>query len=280
MRALVFALVFANLILLAWAQGYFGSAESPDARRLQQQLNTDKLAIIARGEAKAATVPATAGAAGEKSAAAPPEKPALAAPVAAASDKPAAKAAEKASDKGSEKNDAASVAVAANGKAPAAADPAKPAPRCLQWSDLAAGDADRLDRLLGERFNTARRTRSAAVAGSAGWWVYIPPQASRSDAERKAGELKRLGAPEYFIVQEAGPNRFAISLGIFSSEAAANDRLDDLRSKGVRSARVGERNVAARAASFEVQVAAADADALRQAAAQVVATRPGACVAR
>lgn len=291
MRALVFALVFANLLLFAWAQGYFGSAESPDARRLQQQLNTEKLSIVAHGEAKpvapaaAEVTPDTAADKAvvkpdEKAAEKPGEKPAEKGAEKAA-DKPADKSADKSAAKNGEKNEKAAEKVdAAKGKAPAAADLARLPPRCLLWNDLAAADADRLDQLLGESFTTARRTRTAAVVASSAWWVYIPPLATRADAERKAGELKRLGAPEYFIVLESGANRLAISLGIFSSEAAANDRLDDLRAKGVRSAQVGERKIVARPASFEVRVAAADADALRQAAAQVVAARPATCATR
>lgn len=285
MRALVFALVFANLLLFAWAQGYFGSPASADAARLQQQLNTDKLFIVGRGETQspdkaasaeptAADVAApTAGKDFAPEAAKAAEKPADGATGKAGdkvADKPADKPAEKPSDKTTAKPGAASQK-AAETKAPQ---------RCLQWHDLAAADADRLERLVAERFAGASRARSVppVVAASAGWWVFIPPLANRAEAERKASELKRLAVPEFFIVQEAGANRLAISLGIFSTEEAANERLNELREKGVRSARVGERNTSPRGATLEVRISDSDFEALRLAAAQTLpAARASAC---
>ena len=50
MRAFVFLLVLANLVFFAWAQGYFGQAESPDAVRLGQQIAPERLQIRSRGE--------------------------------------------------------------------------------------------------------------------------------------------------------------------------------------------------------------------------------------
>ena len=45
MRALLIALVAANLLLFAWGQGWFTRSVSADAVRLQQQVNADKLRI-------------------------------------------------------------------------------------------------------------------------------------------------------------------------------------------------------------------------------------------
>ena len=59
---------------------------------------------------------------------------------------------------------------------------------------------------------------------------------------RKAAELKDLGIDEYFIVQEEGPLRWALSLGVFRTEDAAQARLSALRARGVRTARVGQRD--------------------------------------
>ena len=44
-----------------------------------------------------------------------------------------------------------------------------------------------------------------------------------------------------FIVQEDGPNRWALSLGVFRTEEAAQARLATLRELGVRTAQVGAR---------------------------------------
>ena len=50
MRALVFLLILANLLFLAWTQGYFGAAANPDAFRLQQQLLAERITVVARDE--------------------------------------------------------------------------------------------------------------------------------------------------------------------------------------------------------------------------------------
>ena len=70
-----------------------------------------------------------------------------------------------------------------------------------------------------------------------GWWVFIPPLAGKAEAEKKAGELRALEVTDYFILQD-GPSRHAISLGVFSSEKGAQDRLTELKAKGVRSAKL------------------------------------------
>ena len=75
----------------------------------------------------------------------------------------------------------------------------------------------------------------------AGWWVFIPPQDNRQSALRKAAELKQLGVEDYFVVQDEGPYRWALSLGVFRTEEAAQARLAALRGQGVRTARVGAR---------------------------------------
>lgn len=112
--------------------------------------------------------------------------------------------------------------------------------KCVAWAALAEADLAPLEALLTERFAELRRVRHL-VSEQGSWWVFIPPQANKAEADKKAAELKRLNVPEYFVVQEAGPNRLAISLGIFSSEAAAEERLEALKAKGVKSAKLAKR---------------------------------------
>ncbi|HZP94029.1 MAG TPA: SPOR domain-containing protein [Burkholderiales bacterium] len=119
--------------------------------------------------------------------------------------------------------------------------PAKPAAAmCLEWrsfdpSELARARAALEPLALGERLS------SREVAITAGWWVYMPPQNTQAAMEKKASELRDLGVTEFFPVTEPGRWRYAISLGIFRSEAAAQTYLLQLRSRGVRSALVGAR---------------------------------------
>lgn len=206
MRIVVFLLLFGNLLFFAWTQGYLGSTAGPDALRMEEQLQPEKLRIVARGE--------------------PP-------PV---ESKPEAKA-------------------------------RKEEVACRQWPKLAAADADRLERFVAEKFPSYQVARSNHP-GSVSYWVFIPPLASKQEADRKAAELKRLAVPEFYIVQDAGPNRLAISLGIFSSEEAAQARLEALRAKGLKSAKLGERNGEPARVTLEARGPAAQADALLQGVAE------------
>lgn len=124
--------------------------------------------------------------------------------------------------------------------APVAPPPKKVVEKCIAWAALAEADVAPVEALLTERFAELRRARHL-IAEQSSWWVFIPPQANKAEADKKAAELKRLNVPEYFVVQDAGPNRFAISLGIFSSEPAAEERLEALKAKGVKSAKVAMR---------------------------------------
>lgn len=214
MKLLVFLLALANLLFFAYAEGYFGRPDNPDAIRVQKQIRPENIRVAGRGEPPAAGVSTKNGA-----------------------------------DKATEAAKAA--------ETPKAADPAKPAPApeapkeaaapppaeaCLAWSGLATRDADRLSALLAEKFDDFKQARRMTPAGTPGWWVFIPPQSNKAEADKKAAELKKLGISDFFVIQEAGPNHWAISLGIFSLESGAKDRLNALKEKGVRSAKMGPRS--------------------------------------
>jgi len=62
--------------------------------------------------------------------------------------------------------------------------------------------------------------------------VYLPPFPSRQDAERKRRELTQLGFTDHAVIHEEGLDN-AISLGLFSVEANARLRLQQLAAKGV-----------------------------------------------
>ncbi|SDG52930.1 SPOR domain-containing protein [Propionivibrio dicarboxylicus] len=111
---------------------------------------------------------------------------------------------------------------------------------CLLLGDLSAAELARVEALIHEKASALRVERSE-TASSGGFWVFIPPLPNKADAERKASELKRFKIQDFAIVQEPAAARFAISLGVFSSREAAESRLEELRTKGVRSAKVGER---------------------------------------
>jgi SPOR domain len=114
------------------------------------------------------------------------------------------------------------------------------AAKCLEWGSFTLTDAPRAEKAL-EPLALGPRLAQRRTEETAGWWVFIPPQGNRAAAVRKASELKSLSIDDYFIVQEDGPYRWAVSLGVFRNEDAAQARLVTLRNQGVRSARVAPR---------------------------------------
>lgn len=112
---------------------------------------------------------------------------------------------------------------------------------CLEWGSFTPTEYARAEKaleplVLGNRVST-RRTQEAA-----GWWVYLPPQGSRQEAVRKAAELKALGITDYFIVTEEGEWRWALSLGIYRTQEAAQARLAAVQGQGVSTAIVSARD--------------------------------------
>lgn len=112
---------------------------------------------------------------------------------------------------------------------------------CLRWEKLGASEADRLEVFLKEKLTDLTVKRQTLAGEGSSWWVHIPPLADKNDADRKVGQLRQLGITDYFVIQDSGSNRFAISLGLFSSEKGGQERLAELKAKGVKSARVSIR---------------------------------------
>src|SRR5574343_1263646 len=207
-KVLVFLLALANLLFYAFSAGYLGRPDNPDAWRVGQQILPERMRIVSRGEAPPA-----------------PAKADIPKPVVAEAALPPAEAPPAAKE------------------AAAPESPRKPlevAPLCLAWEHLSATDADKLAALLAGKFGDFKVGRRVVAAEGNGWWVFIPPLAGKAEADKQAGELKQLDVSDFFVVQD-GPSRFAISLGVFSSEKGAQDRLADLKAKGVRSAKAGPR---------------------------------------
>ncbi len=111
---------------------------------------------------------------------------------------------------------------------------------CVEWGTFPSVEADKAaDALAALGLGTRLAVRK--VEETAGWWVYMPPQGNKANADKKLDELKRLNVTDFFIVPDEGPNKFAISLGVFRTEEAAKNYLAGLASKGVKTAQAGER---------------------------------------
>jgi hypothetical protein len=128
---------------------------------------------------------------------------------------------------------------------------------CVEWGAFTLAAASRAEQALeplalGSRLASRRRDETAR------WWVFIPPKAGKAGAQKAADELRSLGLDDFHVMQEEGKLRWAISLGVFSTEAAANARLEAARAKGVRDAQTGPRETLVTKVSFQVQEADAE----------------------
>jgi len=132
--------------------------------------------------------------------------------------------------------------VSAGTVAPPSANPppgAAPA-ACVEWGAFGGAEVARADAVIAGLALPADALQRR-VADVDGYWVHMPPLKTRAEADRKVGELKALGVEDFFLVQDAGPWRNAVSLGLFKNEEAARAELERLRQRGVRSAVVVRR---------------------------------------
>jgi hypothetical protein len=110
---------------------------------------------------------------------------------------------------------------------------------CLEWG--AFTDVERPTALAAlESLQPGRQLSQRRIDGAPSFWVFIPAMPTRQAAEKKVGELRALGLTDYYILND-GPQKNAISLGIFKTEEAANNYHQSIRPRGVNSARVGPR---------------------------------------
>ena len=136
--------------------------------------------------------------------------------------------------------------------APAAAPAALSPTACVEWGAFGGPDVARADGALVGLALPAEAVQRR-VLDIDGYWVHMPAFKTKAEVDRKLGELKALGVTDFFVVQDAGPWRNAVSLGLFKSEDAANTELERLRKLGVRSAVVTRREKFLKQVSYFVR---------------------------
>ncbi|AVP56430.1 sporulation protein [Pulveribacter suum] len=208
LRLAVLVLLLANAGYYAWSAGLLqdwglGPVSDGEPQRLQQQVEPQKLRLLAPQTGASAAAPAP------PPAAAPPAS--AAAPAAPAPDAPASAAAAAAS----------------------AAAAAPPPGICLQAGVFDARQGDALRSALAEWPEGSWQLESTPVAGR--WMVYMGRFPDEEIVARKRLELRALKIPYDRPGQALEPG---LSLGRFSTEEAAQRGLGQLASQGVRTARV------------------------------------------
>jgi hypothetical protein len=142
---------------------------------------------------------------------------------------------------------AADTAAATPAPAPEPEAPAAAPSMCLEVANLREPDARKFEtRLAKLELGTRQTRREVASTDFSSYIVFIPPQGSKEAADRKAAELKELDVTNFFIMNADSPMKWAISLGVFKSEAAAQTELAKLTRQGVHSAKVAGRSAGTR----------------------------------
>jgi len=133
--------------------------------------------------------------------------------------------------------------------------PPKPAPSsCIEWGGFTLAVAPRAEQAL-EPLALGARLSSRRGEETAHWWVFIPPKDGKAAAQKAVNDLKGLGLDDYHVMNEEGKMRWAISLGVFTTEAAAKVRLEAVREKGVRTAQAAPRETVVTKVSLQVKQA-------------------------
>lgn len=204
LRFVFWALLCANALLFAYGRGFLGSVEGEarEPARLRNQLAADKLVLLSGAQAEAIA-----------QAAAPAAPPETAIETTAAAQLPAAPT------------------------VPATA--ASPAVACVETDAFTAFDARRFETRLARLDLGARQTRlTVPFQEVSSYMVYLPPQGGKEGADRRTAELRERGVTNSFVMQGESPLRWAISLGVFKTEAAARTEQARLAKQGVANVRI------------------------------------------
>ncbi|MGJ9419765.1 SPOR domain-containing protein [Massilia sp. CMS3.1] len=119
--------------------------------------------------------------------------------------------------------------------APAAA----PAVACVETDAFTAFDARRFETRLARLDLGARQTRlTLPFQEVSSYMVYLAPQGGKEGADRRTAELRERGVTNSFVMQGESPLKWAISLGVFKTEAAARTESAKLAKQGVANVRI------------------------------------------
>lgn len=130
-----------------------------------------------------------------------------------------------------------------------------PALLCKAFSGISSDSAKAVQSAVA---SSAPNAQVAVIASkeSTSYWVHIPAQSSKSGAEKKVTELKEMGVSDSFIISDDGPNKWAVSLGLFKSREMADNYFQRLVKLGVRSAKIEVRDKAADKVRLEISAPA------------------------
>ncbi|HJV02303.1 MAG TPA: SPOR domain-containing protein [Burkholderiaceae bacterium] len=143
-------------------------------------------------------------------------------------------------------------AAASSASASASAKAGPQALACVEVGNFLLAEARRFEKLL-EPLDLGDRQSRHNLPGTeaSSYIVFIPPQGSKEGANKKAAELRALGVTNYFVMADSQTMRWAISLGVFKTEGAAQNQLAALVKQGVHSARIEPRMSGGKLLAFQ-----------------------------
>ena len=136
---------------------------------------------------------------------------------------------------------------------------------CVQAGPFSTADARRFEARVARLGLAARQSRiEIPFQEVTSRLVYLPPNGGREGAQRRVAELKERGVTNFFIMQnDTSPLRYAISLGVFKSDGAAQKLVADLQRQGVRGVRILPRGPQVTRAGYQYrQIEAGERDRL------------------
>lgn len=148
---------------------------------------------------------------------------------------------------------------------PAPAPVARDLVACVQAGPFSTADARRFEARVARLGLAPRQSRiEIPFQEVTSRLVYLPPNGGREGAQRRVAELRERGVTNFFIMQnDTSPLRYAISLGVFKSDGAAQKLVADLERQGVRGVRVLPRGPQVTRAGYQYrEIDAAERDRL------------------
>ena len=227
LKFVFWALLGANGVLLAYGQGLLGQPADAarEPARLKNQLAPERMQQLTPTQARQAAAASVA--------------PAPPAEVAAPVPEPA--------------------------PAPVPVPVARDLVACVQAGPFSTADARRFEARIARLGLAPRQSRiEIPFQEVTSRLVYLPPNGGREGAQRRIAELKERGVTNFFIMQnDTSPLRYAISLGVFKSDGAAQKLVADLQRQGVRGVRILPRGPQVTRAGYQYrQIDAAERDRL------------------
>jgi hypothetical protein len=227
LKFVFWALLGANGVLLAYGQGLLGQPADAarEPARLKNQLAPERMQQLTPTQARQAAAASVA--------------PAPPAEVAAPAPEPA--------------------------PAPVPVPVARDLVACVQAGPFSTADARRFEARIARLGLAPRQSRiEIPFQEVTSRLVYLPPNGGREGAQRRIAELKERGVTNFFVMQnDTSPLRYAISLGVFKSDGAAQKLVADLQRQGVRGVRILPRGPQVTRAGYQYrQIDAAERDRL------------------